>query len=138
MTTKQWLSRALRIDGEIYSLMETRDREKQKLLNIVQKLDGDLVQSTKDPHKYDHLVELNEAIDELIDSQLEIKAEIIKAIGQLDKPTYRRILLLKYIDGMTFPAIAEVIRFSQRHVERMHGRALLEIGGIIFGDRREI
>lgn len=136
MTSKQWLSRALRIDGEIYSLMETRDREKQKLLNIVQKLDGDPVQSTKDPHKYDRLVELNEAIDGLIDGQLAIKAEIVKTIGQLDKPVYRRILHLKYIDGMTFPAIAEVVHLSQRHVERLHGRALLEIGGLIFGDRR--
>lgn len=133
MTTKQWLSRAIRIDGEIYSLMETRDRERQKLLNITQKLDGDPVQSTKDPHKYDRLVELNEAIDNLIDKQLSTKAEIIKTIGQIEKPIYRRILLLKYVDGYTFPMIAGAVKMSQRHVERLHGHALVEIGVIING-----
>lgn len=131
MTTKQWLSRALRIDGEIYSLMETRDREKQKLLNIVQKLDGDPVQSTKDPHKYDRLVELDDTINELIDRQIAIKKEIIEVIGEMEKPLHRRVTLLRYVDGMTFPAITEVVRLSQRTVERIHGRALIEIGGII-------
>ena len=135
MTTKQWLSRAYRIDGLIYSLMETREQEKQRLLNIVQRLDGDPVQSTPDPHKYDRLVELNEKLDNLIDKHIAIKAEIIEAISKLDKPIYQRILLLKYIDGMTFPAMAEVVHLSQRHVERLHGRALAEIGGIIFGGR---
>lgn len=131
MTTKQWLSRALRIDGTIYSLMESREKEKQRLLNITQKLDGDPVQSTKDPHKYDRLVEFNEAIDILIDQQISIKTEIVNAIGKLEKPLYKKILLLKYIDGMTFPAIAEAVHISQRHVERLHGRALVEMGGII-------
>ena len=131
MTTKQWLSRALRIDGTIYSLMESREKEKQRLLNITQKLDGDPVQSTKDPHKYDRLVEFNEAIDILIDQQIAIKTEIVNAIGKLEKPLYKKILLLKYIDGMTFPAIAEAVHISQRHVERLHGRALVEMGGII-------
>ena len=131
MTTKQWLSRALRIDGTIYSLMESREKEKQRLLNNTQKLDGDPVQSTKDPHKYDRLVEFNEAIDILIDQQIAIKTEIVNAIGKLEKPLYKKILLLKYIDGMTFPAIAEAVHISQRHVERLHGRALVEMGGII-------
>ena len=136
MTTKQWLSRALRIDGEIYSLMETRDREKQKLTSITAKLTGDPVQTTHDPHKFDRLVELNAAIDKLIDNQLAIKTEIITAIGLLNKPIYRRILLLKYIDGMTLPAIAEAVHISQRHTERLHGRALVEMGAVINGTYR--
>ena len=135
-TTKQWLSRALRIDGEIYSLLETRDRERQKLISITAKIDGDPVQTTHDPHKYDRLVELNGEIDKLIDKQLSIKAEIIRAIGQMEKPIYRRIILLKYIDGMTLPAIAEAVHISQRHTERLHGRALVEMGGIINGRTR--
>lgn len=136
MTTKQWLSRALRIDGEIYSLMETRDREKQKLTSITAKLTGDPVQTTHDPHKFDRLVELNAAIDKLIDNQLAIKTEIITAIGLLNKPIYRRIMLLKYVDGMTLPAIAEAVHISQRHTERLHGRALVEMGAVINGTYR--
>ena len=136
MTTKQWLSRALRIDGEIYSLMETRDREKQKLTSITAKLTGDPVQTTHDPHKFDRLVELNAAIDKLIDNQLAIKTEIITAIGLLNKPIYRRIMLLKYVDGMTLPAIDEAVHISQRHTERLHGRALVEMGAVINGTYR--
>ena len=133
MNTKQWLSRALRIDGEIYALMETRNREKQKLISITSKLTGDTIQSTKDPHKFDRLVELEYAIDKRIDEQLAIKAEIIREIGKLSKPIYRRILQHRYIDGMTFPAISEVVSISQRHVERLHGRALMEMTEVLNG-----
>lgn len=133
MTTKQWLSRALRIDGDIYALMEIRDKEKQRLTSITAKLTGETIQATKDPHKYDRLVELDGAIDDLIDRQLAIKAEVISAIGQVEKPLYRIILLHRYIDNMTFPAIAKTVNMSREHVCRLHGRALIEIGGIING-----
>lgn len=133
MTTKQWLSRALRVDGEIYALMETRDREREKLTSITQKLTGEAVQTTKDPHKFDRLVYLNAEIDRLIDRQIDIKAEIIAAIGKCEKSIYRQVLLHRYINNMTFPAIAEAVHLSQRTVERIHGRALMEMGGIING-----
>lgn len=133
MTTKQWLSRAQRLDGTIYALMETRDRERAKLTSITQKITGDTVQTTHDPHKFDRLVQLNGEIDAIIDRQISIKAEIISAIGRLEKPTYQQIMLHKYIDNMTFAAIAEAVHLSQRHVERLHGRALIELGGIING-----
>ena len=131
MNTKQWLNRARNIDKEINSLLKQKDKMRDMVLSITSSYDAIVVSGTKDPHKFDRLVELNEAIDCLIDRQLEIKTEIITTIGQMDKPIYQRILLLKYVDGMTFPAIAEVVKLSQRHVERLHGHALVEIGGII-------
>lgn len=131
MTTKQWLSRALRIEEEIEDLRDQRREEFARLTNVTQDITGDIVQSTKDPHKFEHLLELVELIDQLIDKRAEVKTEILTAISKSEKTIYRRILLKKYIEGKTFEQIAEEVKMSDRHVKRLHGWALVEMGGII-------
>lgn len=133
MTTKQWLQRAWGIEDEINTLLATKEIIRQSLLSTTAKLGGDPVQSTKDPHKYDRLAIIIGTIDGLIDKRYDTENEIIEAIGRLEKPLHRRIMLLRYIDRMTFPLIAEEINMSQRHVERLHGMALIEMGGILNG-----
>ena len=131
MTTKQWLSRALRIEEEIEELRDQRREEWQRLTNVTQNLTGDTIQTTKDPHKYEHLLELVELYDKLIDQRAEVKIEILTAISKSEKTIYRRILTKKYIEGKTFEVIAEEVKMSDRHVKRLHGWALVEMGGII-------
>ena len=131
MTTKQWLSRALRIEEEIEELREQRREEWSRLTNVTQNITGDTIQSTKDPHKYEHLLELVETYDRLIDKRAEVKTEILTAISKSEKTIYRRILTKKYIEGKTFEVIAEEVKMSDRHVKRLHGWALVEMGGII-------
>ena len=133
MNTKSWLQRAWGIEDEINTLLATKEIIKQSLLSTTAKLDGDPVQSTKDPHKYDRLAIIIDTIDGLIDKRYDTENEIIQAIGRLEKPLYRRIMILRYIDRMTFPLIAEEVNMSQRHVERLHGMALIEMGGILNG-----
>lgn len=137
MTTKQWLSRAWCIEEEINDLMERRVREREKLTSITQKLAGDTVQSTYDPHKFDRLVQLNGEIDKQLDRLYQVKAEVTAAIGRLDKGAYRRILEYRYIDRMSFEAIACKIHYSYKQTCRLHGRALIEMGEIIAGLRTE-
>jgi len=131
MTTKQWLSRALKMDVEIEEIRNQRREEWERLTNVTQSLSGDIIQSTKDPHKYDHLLELIDTYDRLIDKRMAIKVEILTAISKSEKLTYRRILMKKYIEGKTFDDIAEEMHLSDRHVKRLHGWALVEMGGII-------
>lgn len=133
MTTKQWLSRALRIEEEIEELRTQRREEWMRLTTATQNLTGDTIQSTKDPHKYEHLLELVELYDQLIDKRAKVKTEILTAISKSEKTIYRRILLKKYIEGKTFEVIADEVKMSDRHVKRLHGWALVEMGGIISG-----
>ncbi len=56
-----------------------------------------------------------------------VTAEIEKAIMSLEDPTLRLIMQRRYIDGRRFHQIARELNYSCRHVERLHGTALLKI-----------
>ena len=58
MTAKQYMNRARRVDSEIESLMKLVQKTRESLESITQSYTGDTIQTTKNPHKYDRLVEL--------------------------------------------------------------------------------
>ena len=128
---KSWLNRARNIDREINHLIEQRDEEWSRVLSITQKLTGDTVQSTKDPHKFDRLVEYEVEIDRQIDELIRVKTEITKAICKLTDGRLRDILRLRYLKGLTFEEIAVEIKYSYKQTCRLHGRALIRMEVIV-------
>ena len=60
MNAKQFLGRARWADKEIESLMRTRDETFDRLTHITQSYDGDGAQATKEPHKFDSYVALEQ------------------------------------------------------------------------------
>ena len=131
MNTKQWLNRAKRIDEEIDSLIQTRDETLSRILSITQSYTADTVQSTKDPHKFDRLAGLEYDIDRKVDELIDVKREILSTIHQISDRRYRLVLMKRYIDYKTFERIAVEMHYSYQQICRLHGRALIEIGGII-------
>ena len=133
MNAKQWLMRARNIDREIDELLTERTEVIARLTSITQKLTGETVQASKDPHKFDRIVELEFEIDRQIDELVAVKAEIENGISKLTDGRYREILRLRYISGKTFEEIAVRICYSYKQTCRLHGRALLKMEGIING-----
>lgn len=133
MNVKQWLMRARTLDREINSLLEEKQNVRDRILKITQSYTGNVVQATKDPHKFDRVVELELEIDRNIDELVKVKAEILNAISKLPDGRYREILRLRYLKGMTFEQIAVEMHYSWRHVCTLHGRALLRMEEIING-----
>lgn len=131
MTTKQWLSRAKRLDEEIDALIQSRNETLSRVLSITQTYTADTVQTTKDPHKFDRIAELESDIDRKVDELVAVKREILLAIHQSTDRRYRLVLLKRYIDNKTFEKIAVEMQYSYKQVCRLHGRALIEMGGII-------
>ena len=74
MTAKQYLNRVRRIDKEIEALLRLVQRTRESLETVTQNYDSDGAQSTKNPHKYDRLVELESLVDEKIDQQIALKS----------------------------------------------------------------
>ena len=112
MTAKQWLNRGRRIDQEISKLMETKALIEARLTSITQSYDSDGAQSTKDPHKFDRLVEIDSLISERADELTRTKAEILTTINQLPDSRQRMVLISYY---------------SYMHIMRIHGYALAGI-----------
>ena len=75
-----------------------------------------------------------EAIDDLAGQLGAQRAKLVsmrKAIGaaieDVDDEKLRKVLRLKYIEGMTWEKVAESMDMSVRGVTKMHGRALAKI-----------
>lgn len=131
MTAKQWLNRARRIDREIRTLEEVIKSTRERLESVTQSYSGDGAQSTKDPHKFDRLVELESLVNEKIDEQIQIKTEILEAISQIRDRRQRIVLTEYYLNMKTWEQVAVEINYSWRQVMNIHGRALQEMQRII-------
>lgn len=131
MTAKQYLNRVRRIDKEISALLRLVQNTRESILNITQNYDSDGAQSTKDPHNYDRLVMLESLVDEKIDEQIDIKAEILKTIMQLEDRRHRLVLMEYYVEMKTWEQVAVDLNYSYMHTTRIHGYALKEVQKIL-------
>lgn len=131
MTTKQWLMRARNIDREITVLLKAYEETKDRLTKVTQTISGDIVQHEKDPHKFDRLAELGEKIDSKVDELVDVRNEIYDTISKVESQQQRELLVRRYITGETFEQIAVNMKYSYKQICRIHGRALITIGGMI-------
>lgn len=131
MTAKQYLNRVRRIDKEIEALLRMVRKTRESLESMTQNYDGDGAQSTKNPHKFDRLVELESMVDKKIDEQIDLKAEILNTIMQLDDRRQRLVLMEYYVEMKTWEQVAVDLNYSYMHITRLHGYALKEIGKLI-------
>lgn len=136
MTAKEWLNRARTIDQELQALNEAHEVMVTQLTKATQTLTGDTVQSTKDPHAFDRLGDLAMEIQKATKACHRIKAETLAAIMKLDNTIYRRLLIMRYINGHTFEEISCAIHYSYKQTCRLHGRALIEISEVLKNERR--
>lgn len=131
MTVKQWLRRYQNADHRIDSLLRDRQEVYDRLIKITSALNGDAVSSTKDPHKFDELAELDIFIRQRVAQSMAIRLEITTAIDELEDWRQREILIYRYLNNYTWEQVADTIHISRRHVTRLHGDALNALRAII-------
>lgn len=124
MTTKEWFSRGRRLDKHINSLLETRDRLYAQATSTTPKLSGEVVDGTRDPHKFDSLMVMEDMIDREIDKLYDIKQEILAVVLQLEDFRYRDVLMKRYVDIKTWEQIAVEMNYGWTQVHNLHGSAL--------------
>lgn len=131
MTAKYYLSRGRWIEREITALMQTRDETRSRLTRITQNYESDGAQTTKDPHKFDALIELEFKLDERIDALYAVKAEILETISKLEDGRERLALQLYYIDMKSWEQVAVEMSYSWRQIMNIRKRAIRNIEAII-------
>ena len=137
MTAKQYMNRVRRVDKEIKALENLLQKTRDDMEKTTQKYDSDGSQSTKDPHKFDRLMELESLIDQKISEQLVLKAETLETICKVRDRTQRIVLTEYYLNMKTWEQVAVNINYSYQHTHRIHGHALQEVNRII-NDNKEI
>ena len=131
MNAKQFLSRGRWIEREITSLIRTRDETRDRLTHITQNYDSDGAQTTKDPHKFDSLVELEDKIDELIDRLYATKTEILGVIDKLEDRREFLALKVYYIDMKTWEEVCVELHYSWRQTMYIRKQAIKHVEEII-------
>lgn len=61
---------------------------------------------------------------------LDMKAEIVGVIEQVNDPRCRMILEMKYFDFMTINEMAKQLGYSNNHISRLHNEAIDQLGWI--------
>jgi hypothetical protein len=85
-----------------------------------------------DVHKDDVMIALADQRQKLLDREKECgrrMTEISAFIDRVEGFTYRTILSLRYVDGLSWPEVTAHLEswgvwYSERHVTRLHGQAL--------------
>ena len=104
-----WMSRAQKVTTA-WSIVPGGKGRSDKIQNGAIKLD-----------------ELHEMLKDKADNLAQIRIEIERAIGTVEDGTQRRLLRLRYIQGMTWEQIAVRMDYSYVHICRLHGQALEKI-----------
>lgn len=124
VTTKEWFSRGRRLDAHIDSLLRTRQKLRDDLTSTTARYTGDVVDGTRDPHKFDALVDLEDMIDREVDRLYAVKQEIITVVLRLGDTRYQDLLMKRYVDIKTWEQIAVEMNYTYRRITQLHGEAL--------------
>lgn len=124
---KSWLARGIGVNAEINALIEARDKAYEQCTSITSNLTGMTVDGSRNPHKFDRYLELENIIDAKIDELVGIKAEILGAVNKLQNGAQRTVLTERYINCKSWEEIADALGYEVRNVYRRHGEALLEL-----------
>ena len=133
MTTKEYLKQAFTLEADISSMLKELESIESNATKVTSVLNPNRVEQSTGMFNnrqedavvkmIDYKNEINKKIDDLVD----LKHDILKLISKVEKPEYRTLLTLRYINLMTFEEIAVQMNYSWRHTIRLHGEALKTI-----------
>lgn len=79
----------------------------------------------------DKLVDLEQEVMKEIDALIDLRREAAALIQMVQDPAERDVLHYYYVEGLTWEQTAEAAHISDRHVYRVHGRALISFDEVL-------
>ena len=131
MNAKEYLSQASRIDQRINSKLEQVMSMRALLGKATGTLTGAPKSATPNPHSMEDtickMVDMENEINADIDTLVELKADIMACIKQVENPEYQTLLELRYLCFKCWEEIAAELSYSMQYAFRMHDRALADV-----------
>lgn len=131
MDIVEWLQQVREADDEILLLRRSMFDAWALATKTTPTLDGVAVQHSSDPHRYDSIAELDEAIYDRIRELSSMKAKAVRIIAQLPDPRQRKVLTAYYVDSRdasgrrkTWEMVAVELSLSWRQVMYSRDAAL--------------
>jgi len=130
---KYLLQKIAFLDAEIISLIREHESMKSTLLKATD-YSNEPVATTKRNTSEDKLVKLADKssdIDLKVDELIEFKIKMGDYINQLEDERHIVILRERYINGLSFRDISKNVGYTERHIQRIHGEALIAFQNIL-------
>jgi len=130
VNAKEYLSQAFQLDQRINSKLEQVSMLRDLALKTTSVLQDDKVQSTKQQSPMEtalvKLMSLEEEINNDVDQLIDLKRELATFVSEMENPSYRLLLELRYLSGSTWEEVAVIMGYDVRWVYRLHRKALDE------------
>ena len=137
MTTKEYLNQIERLDKMITNKLSEIYQLKIMACSITVSGDSERVQTSGNQDKLGStiakIVDLERETDELVDSLVDKRKEILRQIDNMKNIDHYDVLHKHYVERRTFQDIADSENWSIRQVFNIHGRALQEFAKM-YGD----
>ena len=130
---KYLLQKIAFLDAEINSLIREHESVKSTLLKATD-YSNEPVATTKRNTSEDKLIKLadkSSEIDNKVGELVDFKIKMGDHINQLEDERHRVILREHYINGLSFLEISKSLGYTERHLYRIHGDALLKFQDIL-------
>lgn len=131
MDAKEYLSQAYRIDQRINSKLEQVMSLRALLGKATGTLSGAPKAATPNLHSMEDtickMVDMENEINDDIDTLVDLKAEIMACIKQISNPEYQTLLELRYLCFKRWEEIAVDTGYSLRRLYELHNSALEQI-----------
>lgn len=98
MTAQEWLMQVREADDEIQILRRSMFDAWTLAVRTTPVLDGVGIHGSPDPHKFDGIAELDEAIYDRIRDLSAMKAQAVRVIAMLPDPRQRMVLSAYFVD----------------------------------------
>lgn len=128
MTAKEYLRRIRDTESDLRSAEQDYQRARDDVMNLK------AIQYDKNKVSNSHIGDLSDAIAALEkyaervnakwDELIALREEARALIERITDGRYRQVLILRYLDGLSWEQVAVNMDYDYYHVHKLHGRAL--------------
>ena len=124
MTAKEYLSRAYLLDQQIRSKLEQVQSLRELAFQCTANTENERVSATPDPTKTQEIiakiVDLEDEITDDVETLVDVKCEIKRAIDTVEKPLHRLILEQRYLLCKSWDEVADSVCYETNTVYKIH------------------
>ena len=139
MTAKEYLLQAKFLKQRINSKMSQMQQMRDLAITITQVIsDMPKAKNASTSRMEDtitDIVDLENEISDDIKDLVALQKEITMMIERLDKLEHKMILTERYIDGSDWCEIADLLHYSVRWTQSLHGEALIALQSVLDSEK---
>ena len=109
---------------EYLKMAQALENETKALKFTLQRLSEEVSEGGVEREGFLMYLQIKADVSSRLTRLLEMKRDISSLIDKIENSTYRTLLTLRYINGETMEKCAEIMDYEERHIYRIHKKAV--------------